>query len=174
MHSNPYANSFWCLCTTRPLSHCGPGVHRVGTTFTCCDCCCTLLLLLLLLSELESQTSHLRARAAKADSNADALAEAQSALAEREQQLQAATEEIERLRNLAQVMHGACGFVEVLSRAEGVGLRAIIDWLLLSCPLGGNQCNAWDVGPAVILVLCFWEAVVCKDLQSAHKLAIRT
>jgi hypothetical protein len=57
---------------------------------------------MLLLSELESQTSHLRARAVKADSNADALAEAQSALAERDQQLQVATEEIERLRDLAQ------------------------------------------------------------------------
>jgi len=53
--------------------------------------------------ELESQTQHLRARAAKADSSSEGLAEAASSLAAREQQLQEANEENEQLRDLAQV-----------------------------------------------------------------------
>jgi hypothetical protein len=98
------------ICAHNGIRPTGPLACTVlETLLKFCHCCCTPLipvLLLLLLSELESQTSHLRARAAKADSNAEALAEAQSALAERDQQLQAAAEEIERLRDLAQVMQG--------------------------------------------------------------------
>lgn len=59
---------------------------------SCCTC-----------AELEGQTNHLRARASKASSNVGALAEVQAALAVREQQLQEASKEMERLREMAQV-----------------------------------------------------------------------
>jgi hypothetical protein len=82
-------------------------------------------------AELEAQTNHLRARAAKADSNSEALAEARAALTARDQQLQEASDEIERLRDLAQVGRGLRGgsFSPKHAWLRSVSPNTLVEWL---------------------------------------------